>query len=254
MAPDQQPSLSFDGTKRGVVSQFLLTPFGASWKQFIIAAAVTGMWFFLFWGPYASSFADLFPVSQWLWLPLLLILSGLAPMLFHHQFILTNKREKLFLQFAVTAKSINRSDIAIAYVYDQRTRDVTSDAPQLPELLNKLPESNAKYKLLRTWNLSLANEAQTHPYGMTTFAYICVWLFVLSVPFVYWSFYEGYGLLGLGFVTWPILAAIYGPLRKTNQFDNPDIDWFVLSNYEKRVRAYFSTAQQTPEATPIFSN
>lgn len=253
--PSKETTLSHDGSERGYATQFLLTPFGAAWKAFLICAAVTGMWFFLFWGPYSESFADLWPVSQWLWLPLLLILSGIAPMLFHHQFITRHKREKLFIEFCILAKRIGSPEIALAYVTSQRTPSViTESEPKFQDLLNKVQPLEARYELQRIWARSVSNEDQAIPYGMAALAYICVWLFCLSVPFVYWSFYTEYGLLGLLFVTFPILAVIYGPLKKTNQFDSPATSWYVISDYEARVNAFFSNQTSSSVATTVFSS
>lgn len=204
------------------------------------------MWFFLFWGPYSASFADLFPVSQWLWLPLLLIITGLAPTLFHHQFITRQKREKCFIDFCILArKTSNGRELAEQYVLNHRTPSpVETDTKDIALLLVGYP------KLLRIWNLSVTVEEQARPYGLTVFAYICVWIFCLSVPFVYWSFYEGYGLLGLLFVSWPILAIIYGPLNKANQFDDPDHNHFVISNYMKRMESFFATGEVRTAFSP----
>lgn len=252
----RKASLALDSSEKGLFSQYLLSPFRASWKPFLICAVVTGMWFFFFWGPYKEDFADLFPVSQWLWLPLLLIISGIAPMLFHHQFITRHKREKLFIEFCILAKRIKNYDIAIAYVTNQRTPSTITDSqPQLVDLLQKIPNPDVQSELSRLWELSVANEDQAIPYGLATFAYICVWLFCLSVPFVYWSFYQEIGLLGLAFVTWPVLAVIYGPLKKTNQFDSPYTNWYVVSDYEERVNAYFSMTSSTGiSGITVFSN
>jgi hypothetical protein len=251
----KETTLSHYASKEWSFAHFVLTPFGAAWKPFLICAAVTGMWFFFFWGPYKEDFADLWPVSQWLWLPLLLILSGIAPMLFHHQFITRHKREKLFISFCTLARRFGYPDIAIAYVTNQRTPSkITEDEVKITDLLDRIPNVDVRFELTRLWSLSVANEEQAIPFGMAVFAYVCVWLFCLSVPFVYWSFYEELGLLGLAFVTWPVLALIYGPLKKTNQFDSPDVSWYVITDYEARARAFFSTNQSPSNlATTVFT-
>lgn len=240
-------TLAYDANERGIFAQMLLTPFGASLKPALICLAVTGMWFFLFWGPYKSNFADLFPVSQWLWLPLLLIITGIAPTLFHHQFITRQKREKCFIEFCIaTAGYGNAKQICEQYVLNHRTKTQLDDGRQdITILIGRHSE------LYRLWNLSVAVEKQARPFGLTAFSYICVWVFCLSVPFVYWSFYEGYGLLGWAFVTWPILAVIYGPLNNTNQFDDPAHNFMVISDYMKRVDAYFSSV--SPSGTQQFA-
>jgi len=238
-------TLTQDSHKRRVLTQFLLTPFGASFKPVLVCAAVTGMWFFLFWGPYKADFADLFPVSQWLWLPLLLIITGLAPTLFHHQFITRQKREKCFIQFCILARQklgqeVGR-EISVQYVLNHRSPNkLETGKKSIDALLYNQPA------LSRIWYLSLSVEQQARPYGLTIFAYACVWIFCLSVPFVYWSFYQEYGLLGLPCVSWPILAIIYGPLNNTNQFDDPGHTRFVISDYNERVNAYFAQPE-TPQ-------
>ena len=239
-------SLFRDFRKHGVITQFLVTPFGASFKAFLVCSAVTGMWFFFFWGPYKSNFADLFPVSQWLWLPLLLIITGLAPTLFHHQFIATHKREKYFNRFCSLAATLKDGQaLAMAYVHLQRSvpKTLGPTEPSMETLLAQVQNQKTKRKLSQLWKDNLSNEINTTPYGLKVFAYLCVWIFSLSVPFVYWSFYQGYGLLGLLFVSWPILAIIYGPLKKINHFDDPQTHWYVQTDYLARVDSFFVNPQ-----------
>jgi hypothetical protein len=107
--------------------------------------------------------------------------------------------------------------------------------------------ANAKTRLAlrEIWLQSVSVEANAIPYALALFAYICVWAFCLTVPFVYWSFYTKLGALGVLFVTWPILAVIYGPLDKKNQFEDPAVHWYVHTDYMKRAQALTSDPIRT---------
>jgi hypothetical protein len=219
--------------------KFILTGFGVSFVPLLICAAITAMWFFFFWGPYASKFTNLFPVSQWLWLPLLLIITGIAPTLFHHRFITDHKREKYFIRFCTLASTLNGGSLlAVLYVQTHRSSiDHAKDVKDMETAFANIPNNTTRAQLREIWLQSISVEANAVPYSLALFSYICVWAFCLTVPFVYWSFYTKLGALGVLFVTWPILAVVYGPLDKRNQFEDPGTHWYIHTDYMKRAQA-----------------
>ena len=238
------------------------SPFAVSFGYMLICALVTGLWFFFFAGPYKSSFADLFPVSQWMWFPLLLIITGLAPMMYHNEFITMKEREKYFNQFCIKAKNYPRNQAAVliySYVYSMRgSKTPLTDALRksgqvsylppskleyLSNYIEELPPGDSRDLLLAAWLDAVSNEDQSRPLAIISLAYIAAWVFCLSVPWVYWSFYEFYGFLGILFVTWPILAAVYGPTHKVNQFDSINKSYFIFVDYEERGEEFLKLAK-----------
>jgi hypothetical protein len=229
------------------IIKFILTGFGVSFVPLLICAAVTAMWFFFFWGPYASKFTNLFPVSQWLWLPLLLIITGIAPTLFHHRFITDHKREKYFIRFCNVASTLRGgSALAMQYVVSHRSSvDHEKDVLDMENAFKNITNNEKRVELREIWLQSISVEANAVPYSLALFSYICVWTFCLTVPFVYWSFYTKLGALGVLFVTWPILAVVYGPLDKKNQFEDPAVHWYVHTDYMKRAQALTTESTET---------
>jgi hypothetical protein len=113
-------------------------------------------------------------------------------------------------------------------------------ANQMPFLISRLAEvdNSATTELLEIWYRSVRLEEQTRPITLYSIAYVCVWLFIISIPFVLWSNYSWYGFFGILLVAWPVLAYIYGPapLTVTNQFESCERSAFIRTDYEKLAR------------------
>jgi hypothetical protein len=110
----------------------------------------------------------------------------------------------------------------------------------MPFLITRVSnvDQKAATSMLGIWLQSVRLEEQTRPITLYSIAYVSVWLFVLSIPFVLWSNYSWYGFFGILMVAWPILAYIYGPapLTVTNQFESCERSAFIRTDYEKLAR------------------
>jgi hypothetical protein len=127
-------------------------------------------------------------------------------------------------------------------------------ANQMPFLISRMSELDSAMttSMLQIWLQSVRLEEQTRPITIYSIAYVSVWLFVISIPFVLWSNYSWYGFFGILLVAWPVLAYIYGPapLIVTNQFESCERSSFIRTDYEKLARECGELVQAIGQTTP----
>lgn len=271
-------------TQRSRASQWLKgNAFVAALIPVLIYLVVNGVLFWLFFQPFATAFPSLFPISQYFWFPLILIIVNVGVLVLKKDYDDDNRRQRLFSKFCgqllgvatLPSNSQQRavlSSLPLLYVLFHRDdpaplasaedlpenlRVTTQNqrlANQMPYLISRLSEmdNEATGYLLSLWLQSARLEEQTRPITLYSIAYVSVWLFVLSIPFVLWSNYSWYGFFGILLVAWPVLAYIYGPapLTVTNQFESCERSAFIRTDYEKLARECGDLVQTMAVTTP----
>jgi len=211
--------------------------FCASLIPAVIALVINLIWFLLFWKPFASWFPALFPISQYFWFPLLLVIINAGLLILRYNYENNQKRENLFTKFCITSLQLqNRGEIQRMYLKLRDTDDISKFSEQLQNLTGDV---TTKLRMLELYTESLMLDRQSRPIILYTIGYVSLWLFVISVPFLYWGFYgKWYGLFGFLLVTWPLIAYIHGPAYPVNYYLPYEKSAFVLTDYAALVKQY----------------
>jgi hypothetical protein len=242
--------------------------FVASLIPLLIYVVINGVLFWLFFQPFATAFPSLFPISQYLWFPLILLILNVGLLILKKDYSDDYRRQTLFTEFCTKTTGLAMlqtrdkqqllSSLPLLYVLFHRkdanslaaTESLTealrfavnaqSPENRMPFLISRfsMVDNKLATDMIGIWLQSSRLEEQTRPITLFSIAYVSVWLFVLSIPFVLWSNYSWYGFFGVLMVAWPVLAYIYGPapLTVTNQFESCERSAFIRTDYEKLAR------------------
>lgn len=228
----------------------------AAWIPIAICAAlVTTTWFLLFWF-FRTTFDALFPVSQFYWqlLGLLLVQVGLFDL--HRYLTQERRRAELFSEFSSACLSLATSSavdaekatmlaqLPLMYVYYHRDKSNAAAALGQTELFTVEPASQLNVAIARAggdavlhraWNASVLLEKQRQPVLSVTMTRVTAWLFCISVPWVFWSYYGWFGYFGCLLVQWPLLALAYAGTLRINHFAShiQAESWFLTLDYER---------------------
>lgn len=218
--------------------------FGASIIPAVVALIINLIWFLLFWKPFANWFPALFPVSQYFWFPLLLVIINAGLLVLRYNYENNQKREKLYVNFCTTALSVTnpktRSELMRYYL---TLRGRLERAKMLNMISRSETDFNTKQSLLEIYMKSIQLDSQSRPIILYTIAYVSLWLFIFSVPFLYWGFYgKWYGLFGFLLVSWPLIAFIHGPAYPVKYYDPYEKSAFILTDYLAIVELYENIA------------
>lgn len=215
--------------------------FSAALLPMIGCTIVTVGWFIMFYLPFADWFPALFPVSQFMWFVLLYAIAQTGILMHLNSTRHDEQRHTMYAQFRAKLLTLANSDM------DPKAKNTLKRLPKFYIDLHRdrVPDANSRMltalssvgpnalALMEIWLRSVDVEKHRKSIILHSLAYVCVWLFVLSVPFVLWGSYNWYGLFGLLLVDWPLLAFIYGPGRTVNQYSNYEESAFITTNYNE---------------------
>jgi len=255
-------------TKRSSTVWVLGSAFSAALVPMLITAGWTAVWFVLFEIPFANWFPNLFPISAFFWVILAILVLQVAGLLVVKKNYEDNeRRSRLFASFCTQLHLISFSDdiddwdtkrvlqsLPSAYVQAHRdrsrsysffTRNILNSIAKLKRI-----DRAAAARLIELWLHSVQLEHNKKPVLLYSLAYVSVWLFVLSAPFILWSSYNWYGLFGLLLIDWPMLAVIYGPGRNVNSFESYETSAFIYTDYDRLAKDCSESITQRLESKP----
>lgn len=220
--------------------------FGASIIPAVVALIINLIWFLLFWKPFANWFPALFPVSQYFWFPLLLVIINAGLLVLRYNYENNQKRESLYVKFCTASLLITdqerRGELLRKYLM---FRNGTDTARVLMLISNSDCDYDTKQKLIEFYMKSIQLDRQSRPIILYSIAYVSLWLYVFSSPFLYWGFYgKWYGLFGFLMVTWPLIAYIHGPAYPVNYYQPYEKSAFILTDYLAIAEQYASISIQ----------
>ena len=207
--------------------------FGASIIPAVVALIINLIWFLLFWKPFANWFPALFPVSQYFWFPLLLLIINAGLLVLRYNYENNQKRERLYVKFCTASLNVVNGNIRSNLLRNYLTWRGKGDPLRMLTLIQGSESDNAtKQTLIECYMKSIQLDKQSRPIILYTISYVSLWLFVFSVPFLYWGFYgKWYGLFGFLLVTWPLIAYIHGPAYPVNYYQPYEKSAFILTDY-----------------------
>ena len=212
---------------------FLGSSFSAALLPFVLVLVETVVWNVLFDTAMAAWMTSLHPVAQYLWLPLipLVVGSGIA-MYSHQQAIYRFRMDRVAELFSILRPTGNGQKLAELFFNSLCDKPTTT----FMEMINSMPMKNQIQIEQLYWRCKF-NESTSRPVLLITTLLVCAWIFALSIPFLFWGYYNRYGYFALLITQYPVLAFAHGATKHVDAFGKYNDSYFIPNDLRYEARA-----------------